>query len=72
MSTESLCVTDCSILNQTTCELMQPKHLYAEQGEIDFNLWDQNGCYNPILFKSTLEYKYYDNVRFCLLFIVFL
>ena len=62
-STSYPCVTDCSILNQTTCQLMQPKQFQAEQEEIDSNMWNQKGCYNSKLFKSTLEFKNYEKAR---------
>jgi len=56
------CITDCSILNQTTCQPVTRRQLVNNKN-IDLYLVssDQDGCYNSSLFQSTIEYENYED-----------
>ena len=55
------CITDCSILNQTSCQLVSRKSLLVDK-EVEAELWSKNGCYNSTLFQSTQGYRVYQQV----------
>ena len=59
----SNCITDCSILNQTTCKAVTARQLQINQEQIFAHLWYPDGCYNTTLFKATDGYKLYEKVK---------
>ena len=54
------CITDCTLLNQTTCQLVPRRTLMEEQEEEE--LWSKDGCYNSTLFQATQGYRLYEQV----------
>ena len=58
----SKCITDCSILNQTTCRLVSRKPLMVDKEKISSQLWSKDGCYNATLFQATEDYNMYEKV----------
>ena len=56
------CVTDCSILNLTTCQLVSKRRMVVDQDIIYSKIWSQDGCYNSTLFQATEGYKVYEKV----------
>ena len=59
------CITDCSILNQTTCQLVPRRNMMEELEEEE--LWSKDGCYNSTLFQATQGYRVYEQVSILLL-----
>ena len=59
----SNCITDCSILNQTTCKAVAARQLQINQEQILADLWYPDGWYNTTLFKATDGYKLYEKVK---------
>ena len=65
MGSGGQCITDCSILNQTTCQPVSRRQLVTYQDMEMFLLTsDESGCYNSSLFQSTPEYESYEKVKF--------
>eukprot|EP00092_Neocalanus_flemingeri_P014437 GFUD01015576.1.p1 GENE.GFUD01015576.1~~GFUD01015576.1.p1 ORF type:complete len:498 (+),score=105.88 GFUD01015576.1:152-1645(+) len=60
ISPSAHCITDCSILNQTTCQLVSRRPMTLDQDKIYSQLWSQDGCYNSTLFQATEGYKVYE------------
>ena len=57
-----VCISDCSLLNQTTCQPMSRRQVPAQAADILVLTSDEDGCYNSSLFQSTLEYETYEKV----------
>ena len=60
-----VCISDCSLLNQTTCQPVSRRQLVTvTDQEVDMLVItrDEDGCYNSSLFQSTLEYENYEKV----------
>jgi len=74
MGSGGQCITDCSILNQTTCQPVSRRQLVTYQDMEMFLLTsDESGCYNSSLFQSTPEYESYEkfSVLLSVLIIIF-
>jgi len=55
------CITDCSILNQTTCLPAAPKPRNIVNYHLDYDgLWEEDGCYNTSLYQKTEYYHTYQ------------
>jgi len=55
------CITDCSILNQTTCLPASPKPRTIVNYHLDYEgLWEEDGCYNTSLYQKTEHYHTYQ------------
>ena len=64
VSHSSNCITDCSILNQTTCQLVSRRSMMVVEEEDQMSqIWSQDGCYNSTLFQATQGYKVYEKVN---------
>jgi len=55
------CITDCSMLNQTTCLPASPKPATIINYHLDYEgLWEEDGCYNTSLYQKTEYYHTYQ------------
>merc|ERR1711953_1246852 len=74
MSDTSSCLTDCSVLNQTTCQPVTRRQMVLDNNiNLSLLTWDEDGCYNSSLFQSTPEYESYEkfSVFLSVLMIIF-
>jgi len=71
---DSNCLSDCSVLNQTTCQPVTRRQMVLDN-KLSLSLLtsDEDGCYNSSLFQSTPEYESYEefSVFLSVLMIIF-